>query len=422
MLGSILIKNSSSIVIAILYYALTYVYLSVIASHLGPSSFGDFSVALAIAGQGWILALLGSNMAVYKILPGYIERSDYSHVKGYIYRVFCWAIVTSITLSVILSCAYVLAKLIIHDTHPAIYASVIIPLMALSFLTNRILLASKVTLSTQSLSQVFLPLCILILLELYLRYYPPLHALSAIIIVAISYAVLLILLGFILFFSIFEKIRKTKAKYKTKEWLFNSLKFLPLSMSWVALYTITIVILEIFGPNEIDVGLYAAAYRISIIMIMIQVNLYALFLPKISSEMKAENYQNVKLVLRKLFKINVLVSISTLLIMLVFGKMLLHIYGSHFVKGYFILCIFVVAESIYIIFAISSYLLQFAALGRVNIFSQVFMMFFSIILALVLTPYFSMLGAVLSFTIPLLTISFFQTWIIWRKKNLLFCG
>ncbi len=411
-----------SIVIALGFYLLNNTYLIILSRWLGPEKFGDFSVTVAVAAQGWVLALFGSNKAVYKVLPVYLNKKEYALARGYIYNLLGMVLLFSVVISFALVGGYSIAKIITKASHPMLYASCFIPVMAMAYLFARILLSSSITISTELLSQTFFPLMFIVFLLAYIQVVGSLSLDAALIMFATAFMMLVVCLLFSLKKYLLPKLKGYKPVYQRKKWLMNSLRFLPLAITWFGMYGASLVVLEIFGKTEAMVGLYAAAYRISGVILIVQINVFAIYLPLLSVSLKEKDHAKTQRLLRKLFITTFSISFVLLAIAIAFGKAILGIYGNQFVQAYPILCLLVFGEAIYFMLGISAYILQFINMTAYNVISQLVMLVLCIILSIMLVPYYGLYGAVFGFILPLIISYLFQTVIVRIKSGLAIIG
>jgi len=282
--------------LAIASFFLLYLVSILISRWLGPSAFGDYSVAIASVTIIATAATLGLEKLSLNELPVYQQHLKWNLYYGFLRRTIGLIIIISVILALISLGVFEFYEIVFKTpiNHPSrLILSYFIPIIALVYILTELLAANE-----RYVSSVFVyrfqysavALILLVLLHFFFDNFAVKHAIFA---YGLSWVVCIITSILILIKILPIEIWGVKPEYKTRYWLSKSYSFFVNTMVFTALNYSGIIILELFNESENVVGIYGAVAQTSFFLIMFMSTSNEYFLPRISEALDNEDSTNI---------------------------------------------------------------------------------------------------------------------------------
>ncbi|MGD9107616.1 MAG: oligosaccharide flippase family protein [Gammaproteobacteria bacterium] len=377
-------KSMWALLILIVGYFVQYFINAVLARHLSPARYGDFSVVLSVSLLLATLAHFGSAESLLKFVPAYITKHEWGKLSGFIKRHFSLLIIIALAITII-NAVVIVALIILHNVgvlniyqyHPILLTFWIIPLLGFLIFQAR-LLSSIQKPMLGLISHKVLPYVLLTVGAFFLVVYSgDIYIYPALLVFGFA------LLGVVVFqfiairFYLPSKIDAVKPKFEKKQWYFLAAKFLLIGFLFDALDKLDLIMLEILGRKESIVGIYAAVVTICVMLRLFVNGFNFIIAPILSSAISNNDKQTLKNFAKKCNMLIFIIVLVVLFLVIIFGKFLLRLFGPEYVIGYYPLLIVVLSRAFNFISIIPYNLLRFSkkevALINVNAIGLVIM-------------------------------------------------
>lgn len=214
-----------------------------------------------------------------------------------------------------------------------------------------------------------------------------------------------------------KRITSKTSGLSVGEFLKTSLPMMITSLSSTLFLALPIFFLD-FYSSQAEVGIYSVANRLASLVSIILIVINTIAAPKFSELYWGNNMKELQKVISQSTKLMFWVAFIISIALIIFGKMILGIFGEEFKAGYYVLVILVISQLIN------------AATGSVGVFMNmtgrqktIRNVFFISVLALfisfvILGDNLNMLTASIAFTFLQITISVIPTFIILKELKL----
>jgi len=325
-----------SFVVKILGAAIAFGLHILLARLLGVSQYGIYIYALTWVNILVIASLLGLNTSLVRFIAAYKAQEKWGLLRGIVHRSTQFVIIFSLLIGGIGGIVVWFLRSRIGQDQAATFgvALILLPVLVLVRLREASLRALKRVVRSELPIIIIRPLLLAAILSgLYFYLRQPLQATQVMVINLIAVFAALVVGTLWLVKELPEQVRDAQPIYAEKEWLKVSLPLLLIAgMHLILKHTDIIMLGAIRGSDE--AGIYSAASRISDLVVFGLLAINAILGPMISelySTGKNEELQRiVTLAARAIFAFTLIVSI----ILAVFGKFALSLFGAEFVVTY----------------------------------------------------------------------------------------
>ncbi len=380
---------------AILSYSLSII----LARLLGASEFGNYVYAITWVSVLSIPATFGFDRLVVRELAVYKSYKEWAEAKGLIF--FSIKIIFLQSLF-ILSLAYLVTIFVINFTSPQLYktllvAFIAIPLYGFINFGQGVLRGLGRVVYSQMPSMFISPLLLLFWLGVYVLIRgTEINAFEIIVINIISTATLLCILGFMVKKYIPEEIFITRTiSYKKKKWLGSAAFFVALSGMHIISSRTDIIMLGILKTSR-DVGYYSVAVRLSDILTFILLSVNGTIAPTIASLYSRGEKEKLQKFITRSARLVFYLALPSGILLFIFGKWLLLLFGNGFVNGLTSLRILVIAQLVNISCGSVGLILNMTGNERITAFGVVLSALVNIVFNLVLIPVYGKEGAAIA--------------------------
>jgi len=325
-----------SFVVKILGAAIAFGLHILLARLLGVSQYGIYIYALTWLNILAILCLLGFHTSLVRFIAAYKAQEKWGLLRGIVRRSTQFVVIFSLLIGGIGGIVVWFLRSRIGQDQATTFgvALILLPVLVLVRLREAGLRALKRVVQSELPIRIIRPLLLSAILSgLYLYLRQPLQATQAMAINLIAVFAALVIGTLWLVKELPEQMRDAQPIYAEKEWLKVSLPLLLVAgMHLILKHTDIIMLGAIRGSDE--AGIYSAASHISNLVVFALMAINAILAPMISelySTGKNKELQRiVTLAARAIFVFTLMVSI----ILAVFGKFALSLFGAEFVVTY----------------------------------------------------------------------------------------
>jgi len=388
--------------------AIRYFYVFLLARFLGAELMGIFFLGIIIVEISGVFSRLGLETGVIKYVSIFLSQSDDQRTKGIIKSALLLSVMTSIIIAIVLfSCAEFIANDIFKK--PGLNLILKILSVSLPFSSAMFILLSA--------TQGFHTLKYKVYVEFLTN--PALNIFLLILIFAIGFSLEGAALTFVFAFFfcsflsfyflkvLFPGITSSKLKtiFETKKLIkFSSplilINLLSLLMMW------TDILMLGYFKSGADVGIYNTVVKTAFFINFIIMSFTSIFAPRISelyfNKQKKELEALFKTVTRWIFGM----SIPLFIIIVIFAKNILSLFGEQFISGSTSLVILAVAHLANASVGAVRYVLMMSENEKIVMYNTVIFSILNILLNMILIPKYGINGAALATAINLARNSF----------------
>ncbi|MBN1481477.1 flippase [candidate division KSB1 bacterium] len=386
-----------SFVIKFIGSGLLFASQVVLARLCGADQFGIYSYALS-----WLMILiipakLGFDTSLLRFIPEYTIKKDWGRLGGILHASFLHTGLISIALAVIGNLFIGIFEKFIQAQWilPIRIMLVVLPFYTLTVIRQAALRAFKKVVLADLPESVVRPILTILLAYSVTCFFRQLDATSAWLIQLAVVAVAFVLGTFLLLQKTPVAAKTVPRMKDTKFWLRTSLPMFLMNGMDIILSQASILFLGFFRPAE-DIAIFSAASRIVILATFILMAINSIAAPMISELYYAQNRDALQSILRFSAKGIAVFTCCTTLLIVVFGRSILNLFGHEFVDGYFILLILLAGQTIKTLMGPASFLLNLT--GHQNLTAKVMAVtvFVALVLNIILIPKWGATGAAIA--------------------------
>jgi O-antigen/teichoic acid export membrane protein len=397
------IKGAASVMaVRVVGAGIAYSLQVLLAQWLGASEYGIFAYAwvwMTILGY---LATLGMNASVVRFIPDYLSRKRWWRVKGLVYRSRRIVLFAALGFTAIGVLGVFLARELIpaYYIHPLYIAFSCVPLFAL---TN---LYEGMARSFGWVNLAYIPTYIVrpavFVAAMAVLFYSgvALNGTIALILALISFV--LILFGQTLLFGRYlpAKVQTARPTYHSLHWLRGSFPFMLILTFQIILTNTDMIMLGGFVEPD-QVAIYFASVRTANLVLFVSFAVSALAVPKFAAlhanGEKAELQRLVTGIVQWIFW----PSLVLVIVLLIFGRPILSLFGPVFSDGYFVLALLMLAHLVRAATGPIDHLLNMTGNQGATAWALACSGIINIFLNALLIPYFGFIGAAIATTVSI---------------------
>jgi len=249
----------------------------------------------------------------------------------------------------------------------------------------------------------------------YLWQQKTLLASTAMVINAIATIVVFIITFYFMTKFLPDSISKIRPKYEIKEWIKVTIPlFMVASLGFILNRTDIIMIGVLSGTSE--AGIYAVANRIASLVLFGTFSVNAIIAPTIAELYSKFQFERLQFIVKRATRGLILYGIPVFLLLAVFGKDFLKLFGGEFIDGYSSLLILAGANTITTFFGTVMYIMMMTDNQNSAALIMAIVSVLNIILNMLLIPRFGIIGASLATGIS--TVIWNGSFYVYVKKNL----
>ena len=315
----------------------------IMSRNLGAHDFGIVSYSLFLLSVFAVTTPLGFTTSALRFVPEYIEKRDYSMLKGFVLRSLQLTFIVSLSCSVLI---YSIAEAIFggQEFYYSLYwTAVLLPPIALSLLRRKISEGAG-RIAKSVLPDMLMPIAVILgVLMLGLRGYAGVYLL---IMAATLFAVVAGLL--VTWKDLCYEEGEVRPVYANRHWLAISLPMIAAGLGNVFMNRSDILVLGIYSDMDV-VGQYAAAIRIVMMMVFFHNAVYVIVAPHLSRAFFNGQLTLFVSYIRKATVLSAAGGAIVLVPLLVWPEYVLSIFGKDYLEGRGILVVLALAQGVHVL-------------------------------------------------------------------------
>lgn len=403
-----------AVAVVILSYAGTYALNLYLAKILEPKAYGDIAVVLQFLVFVVPFALLGTEVAMVRFIPQYIEAKEYGKIAGFFRwstKIYLYASLIIVILGSLFSLLlWVLTKenvQVVEKYHIIVHSYWLIPLIALIVLLSKILLSMQRFYLSAFLRGFTFSLFVIGIIALLMGFFE--HTwlglysakFSVLLCVGIACLIIIGLQLYALFKVMPKKYLHAKPIYQKRRWYKSSFEMLTGTIVYVGINTVNLFMVEIFAKNEEHVAHYAAILVIAGLVYLFSSAVDLLVNPIISPCVENNNKSHLQSIIHIMNLFKVIPGLIMSIIIILFGNDFLLYFGKGYAGAYGPLLIMLLGFFLGMCLSSSGSLLLYSGHQKMNIIISSAQLLFLIIGGSIFIPFFGITGAVWVLTLSI---------------------
>lgn len=399
---------------AVLYFAFNVL----LARIFGAEGAGSFFLVLTITTIGATVGRFGLENTLLRFIAVHAGRDDWSAVKGIYLKGMSIAFIISFLLSSLLFYIAPLLAVAVFEkpeitNQLRVMAFAVTPLVFLS-LHVEALKALKRVCDSQLLQGVVIPAIFCVVLVGIGRRFGIDGAAYIYVFASFSAA----LLGIFIWFRHTPKLRKVTANFAIRRLLDSCvplfwMQIMAMVINWASIFS-----LGVWGSKE-DVGIFGVALRTAMLTSFILTSVNSVVAPKFSTLYSQGDMCELAMTARKSTLLMITFAAPILFLFLVAPNWVMGIFGNEFKTGGLLLSILAVGQFVNVATGSVGYLLMMTGNERLMRNNTLAAGVLTIILNLLLVPFWGPIGAALATTVSLSVMNISAFYLVWKKIGIL---
>ncbi len=377
----------------------------VIARYYGAEELGAYSIISSLFSVALMLSVLGINTSILRLLPEQIVQYSYNSAYSLFWKVFKIVLLSSSFVAVI---TYMFSEEIANNIFHKQYlfplltlASFVIVFQSLGNVSLASIRALK-NIKLYAFFQIFSPILqLLVLTILTIFFFQKFNAVYALM---FSYS----LSGMVVFYALMKLFSNKRVPsdvvyttIKTKQILQISLPMMITTAMGLIVTQTDVLMLGAMSTVE-EVAIYAIAMKLAMLTTFVLTSINVIIAPKISELYYSGQLDELKKLIKKTTRLIFFTSLPIVLILILFGKHILLLFGEEFVIGYTVMVLLLLAQSISMMSGPVEFFLNMTGHQKNLNYITIFSAFLNIILNYLLIPIYGFMGAAFASMISLI--------------------
>lgn len=314
-----------------------------LARWLGIRHYGLFSLAVTVAGVTSYIVTLGLPTILTRFFPEYADRADWARARGLVRAAVRLTIVGSLAAMVLIALALVLVRQRVADQMAIDLALLLIPLLALQSVFTALLQAEKRWSASFFPSSVIAPVTFLLAALIMRTVIDDLTIIHLIGAMLIGNVVALTVQLYFVRSVPFGKYGSEAPVDESGMWLKAALPILLMTVFVIVMTRADLFFVDIFA-TRIDVGIYAAILSVAELLELFSDAADSVASPDMGPLYEESDRTALQSLLNAVVQASFVPTVLGFLLLVVFGRELLHVFGSGFERGYTALLIMAFAQ------------------------------------------------------------------------------
>ena len=403
-----LIKGAAgSFVLQVGFAGFAFLNAMILARALGAQGYGAFANAMAWVGLLTIPATFGFGILLVRDVAVYRAQHKWALLNGLLRFSNIFVLLLSVFLALV---AAGITGVIFSSPIQATlrltlwFAMPLIPLFALSSLSESTLRGLEFVFRAQLPSMIIRPGLLLTGIVVIQMYWP--QQLNAPVAMAVNVGCAILTLGALIFWLrrlLPSEVKEAKAEYELRPWLKSAFPMLIYGGMQIILGQTDIVMLGMMRSAE-DVGLYAAAHRLAFLLLYVTMASNMILAPVMSRLYANKEKARLQRILTRALRISFFSILPFALILIFLGDIVLTVFGDDFVNAQSALAILSIGRlgDVFMGVGTGAFILTVAGEEKTVAHVFVYAVCINVVLNFLLIPPYGIIGAALASVVSLL--------------------
>ena len=385
-----------------------------LARLLGAEGAGLYFLSLTVVTAGMTIGRFGLDNTILRFIAAHVSRKEWDCVKG----VYKKSIIISATISISVSLILVMMSPWLSAevfkkpdlTQPLRWMSLSILPLAMLFLHSEAIKALKRIRDSQLVNGVILPFAAVCGLLILAPHFGVIGAVwshtAAATISAIS--------GWFIWRYNTQNTRGIKGEFSTSNLLQSSIPLLWVALMGMIINWSSTLLLGIWG-TKVDVGIYGAASRTSILTSFILLSVNSIAAPKFAALYAIRDIAGLERVARQSTKMMILMATPVLLVFITVPSTIMGIFGPDFSKGGPLLAILALGQFVNVATGSVGYILMMTGNEKLLRNNTLVIGLGSILMGLLFIPLWGSVGAAVTTSCSVSILNLGAYYLVWKK-------
>ncbi len=308
-----------------------------LARLLGPQGFKQYAVAVAYLALLGTLSEFGTGKYGLKVMPHFVAQQKWSRAAGY------WRF----SLALVLSTSIVLALTVIlleifsdgkFGNYAVGIAALFLPSTALVAVLAELVTANRSAVAGSLVTRLICPLITIVAVAVFFALGGTITVAQAIVCFGIGGIGGLVVAAILFWRTANPESLSSKSEYHRRDWFKQCVWYSALGFFMLWIFKISVLVMEWAQIDGLEIARFAAALEIGCFVLLVAKSTNKFYQPELALIMNQDDWQR-GLVMRRVRLLTIgIVSLAFFVVILLFGKRLLELYGTEFVAGYPALC------------------------------------------------------------------------------------
>jgi len=386
-----------------------------LARWMGTLEYGTYAYVFTWANLLSVFATLGFTTGVIKLIPAYLVKEDWAHLRGLLNKVPQLVFITGIGISLLWGLGLAAWAPNRINTSHLLLGMGLVPLLALLSVRTEMVRALRRAVSAYALARLLQPALTLALAFMVYRTTGSLVSAAALGALALATFLVTSMQSLELKRALPRSVFSTLPRYATRDWLRLSLPLLLVSGALVVINNADILMVgTILGAKE--AGIYNAATKTATLVSLVLAATNAVVAPMIAELHARDDRQKMQELVATAAQWMFWPSLAATSGLVFTGKTLLGLFGPEFTEGYSALVLLALGQLVNASVGPVGYLISLT--GHQNQSARVYGIsaLINVGLNFLLVPRLGLLGAAWA---TMLTMTLWNLWLYWLVKRLL---
>jgi O-antigen/teichoic acid export membrane protein len=399
---------------------LTFITTIVIARISGDKGFGIYSLVFTWVTLISSLALFGLDDLALKQISIYKLKNQEAEIKSF----FLWGLKSVLIFSSVITICYFLFSFFTYLPGVKEYkqfhtiAAYSIPFFALIYYLQSVLKAMGFLIIGQIAEKLVQPLSFIILILLFYFLGYTLNDFTAIFFRVISFVIAAIFISIILLKKFRKTLNLNSVSLNTSLWKRSMYHFTLSTLLFTLNSRVDIIFLGFFSIAPEEIAYYNVALKFSDIALIPFLVITTVSTPIFASMYHDKRIEPLQKFYTHITRIGFIVIFFIVIIFILFGSFFLSWYGKSFQSGYSVLILLCLSKLVHVFVGPANNLLSMTGHERFVTKALLLSVTITILLHLLLIPFFSITGAALASIGGLLFFDFYLAYIGYKKTGL----
>jgi O-antigen/teichoic acid export membrane protein len=333
---------------------------------LGPHDFGVVSYTLFMLSVIALITPMGFTTSALRFVPEYLEKYDYSRLKGFVSRSFEYTVLVSIVFSLLI---YALAEAMFDEVefyYSLVWTALLIPFAALMQLRRKVSEGSGQIVKSVTPDLLLPGVVIVYVMAIGVNGYK-----NAYVVIMAAFISAVCAGMFTIWLEIYRGRTQHRSGYENRHWLVTSMPMVAAGLGNVFMNRSDILVLGVYSEMDV-VGRYAAAIRIVMLTVFVLNAVYVVVAPLLSRAYYNGEFSVFLGYVRKATVISIVGGCTVVLPLLVWPDRILSLFGREYSEARTVIEILALAQIVHVLLGIPSIALTLIGRQKLYAYSVLF--------------------------------------------------